>query len=258
MRRSTLRSVVIGALFSVLLPTYAAMTPPAMANQKQVGGTPGRTVTFELLAVDGNQIVVRLPEGTRELTVAGDFRFNVDGKPLSVRELKPGMNGTVTIATTTTTTPVTVTEVKNGTVAHADGSTLIVRTDEGFKLFSQGDVDKRGVKIMREGKFASVSDFRAGDRVSAVIITSRPPNVVTQQEVSATLAASGSGAAAGATAGSVAAATGTAGGAAAAGPRTLPKTASPVPLLGLLGGLSLAAGLALTIRRRRVRYRKSR
>ena len=53
------------------------------------------------------QLVVRLPEGTRELTVPDDFRFIVDGQPLSVRELKAGMKGTATITTRTTVTPVT-------------------------------------------------------------------------------------------------------------------------------------------------------
>ena len=47
------------------------------------------------------------------------FASSSTGKPLSVRELKAGMKGTATITTRTTVTPVTVTEVKNGTVVHA-------------------------------------------------------------------------------------------------------------------------------------------
>ena len=70
----------------------------------------------------GGQLVVRLPEGTRELTVPDDFRFTVDGKQLALAELKPGMKGTATITTRTTVTPVTVTEVKNGTVMQATGA----------------------------------------------------------------------------------------------------------------------------------------
>jgi hypothetical protein len=49
--------------------------------------------TFEVLAVEGNTLVVRLPEGTRELTVADDFRFTIDGQQLSVRQLKAGDEG---------------------------------------------------------------------------------------------------------------------------------------------------------------------
>src|SRR5688500_19974577 len=93
---------------------------------------------FEIIAVDGNQLVVRLPEGTKELIVANDFRFMVDGKSLSVRELKAGMKGTASITTQTTVTPVTVTEVKNGTVFHKSAGTIVVQTPEGFKSFTQG------------------------------------------------------------------------------------------------------------------------
>ena len=115
--------------------------------------------------MDGNQLVVRLPEGTREMTVPADFRFNVDGKMLSVQELKPGMAGTATITTKTTVVPVTVTEVKNGTVMQAPGNSIIVRTDDGIKMFTQSDIDKRGIKIMRDGKPATIADFRPNDRL---------------------------------------------------------------------------------------------
>ena len=119
------------------------------------------TKTFEVIAVDGNQLVVKLPEGTREITVPEGFRFNVEGKQLSVQELIPGMHGTATITSRTTVTPVTVTEVKNGQVVIASGGAIYVRTSEGVKMFTQGDIDKRGVKIMRGGKPATVSNVQA-------------------------------------------------------------------------------------------------
>jgi hypothetical protein len=154
----------------------------------QQTSTTSESKTFEVIAVDGNQLVVNLPEGTREITVPDDFRFNIDGKQMSVNELKPGMKGTATITTRTTVTPVTVTEVKNGTVMQTSGGSIIVRTDDGIKLFTQGDVDKRGVKIMRSGKPATVADFRTGDTLSATIVTSKPPQIVTEKDVQATLA----------------------------------------------------------------------
>ena len=153
---------------AVLAAAVVGLTSVAALAQQS---TTSQTKTFEVLSVQGNQLVVSLPEGTRELTVADDFRFTVNGQQLSVRELRPGMKGTATITTRTTVTPVTVTEIKSGTVAYASGGTIIVRTDEGIKSFTQGEVDKRGVKIMRSGKPAQVSDFRQGDRLSA----SRPP-----------------------------------------------------------------------------------
>jgi hypothetical protein len=64
----------------------------------------------------------------------------------------------------------------------------MVRTDDGIKMFTQGDVDKRGVKIMRSGKPAQISDLRTGDRLTATIITTKPSQVLTEREVKATLA----------------------------------------------------------------------
>lgn len=225
--------------------------------------TSTETKKFEIIAVEGNKLVVRLPEGTREMTVANDFRFNIDGKMLSVRELKPGMAGTATVTTKTTLVPVTVTEVKSGVVTQTlGGSTIIVRTEEGFKMFNQGDVDKRNVTIMRDGKPAQISDFRVNETLSAVIITSAPPRIMTEQEVKASLARSGGAAASPAPARSSAGAT-TSGAAAAppppaassqpagAKPTQLPRTASPLPLLGLVGLASLVTGLGLTVVRRR-------
>jgi len=264
MKRALIR-VGLGAL---LVCVTAGLT----SAQQQTATT--QTKKFQIIAVDGNQLVVKLPEGTRELTVPDDFQFEVDGKMLSVRELKPGMAGTASITTRTTVTPVTVTEVKNGTVFQASGGSIIVKTDEGFKSFTQGDIDKRAIKIMKDGQPAQISDFHANDRLTATIITSKPPHVLTQKEVKATLAQSEAPAGAAPAAaprasappsGAAAAAppakpTGTtstpapnptpAAGAGAA-PKKLPKTASALPELGLISITSLVAALGLAVTRRR-------
>lgn len=221
---------------------------------------------FEVLAVNGNDLVVKLPEGTREINVPDDFRFTVDGKQLAGRELKVGMKGTASITTKTTVTPVIVTEVKNGEVMQSSGSSLLVKTDQGFKMFTEGDVERRGIKMMKDGAPAQFSDFHSGDRLSATIVTTHPPKVMTQQQVNATLAkaapasgaagapaasASGSGSAATMASRSSSGAAGTPAG--GSGAKKLPKTASDWPLLALASILSIATGLMLTVRRRVVR-----
>jgi len=234
----------------------AVMCLTAVGLLAQQTTTATQVKTFEVLAVDGNVLDVILPEGTREITVPEDFRFTVNGQQLSVRQLQVGMKGTATITTRTTVTPVSVTEVKDGTVVQASGGTIIVRTAEGVKMFNQGDVDKRNVKIMRAGKPAQVSDFRTGDKLSAVIVTSQPPHVMTEREIQAVTAPAAAAArpapapAAAAPPAPRAAPAPVAQQAEAAPARTLPKTATSWPLFGLTSALLLAMGLGLTLRRR--------
>ena len=224
----------------VVLAALAIVCLAAGVASAQTTTSSTEAKSFEVIAVNGNHIVVKLPEGTKELTVPEDFRFTVNGQPLAARELKPGMTGTATITTTTKVTPVTVTEVKNGTVLQKSGASIIVRTDEGFKMFTQGEVDKRGVTIVRDGKPVTISELHTNDQLTATIVTSLPPTVMTEKEVqlkTRTKATVTAPAAAGEPAASGA-------------PETLPKTASPLPLLGLLGMASLLTGMSLTAWRR--------
>src|SRR5688572_21011443 len=249
----------------VLAAAVVSMTA-VLSEAQQPTTTSTETKTFEVLAVDGNTLVVRLPEGTRELTVADDFRFIVNGQPMSARELKPGMKGTATITTKTTVTPVTVTEVKSGTVVVRSSANIIVRTPEGVRSFTQGEADKRGVKIFRNGKPVQLSELREGDQLSATIITSAPPRVMTEQEVRATVPTAAATAAAAPPAPAAPAArpsspaelqsssatTQSASAAPSQSARTLPRTASSWPWVALASVLSLVVGLSLTVMRRLV------
>lgn len=246
MTRAAIRLVLCSALVCLT----------AGVSWAQTSGTTSETKKFQVISVDGNTLVVKLPEGTREITVPPDFKFTVDGKSLTVSELKPGMAGTATITTKTTVVPVTVTEVKNGVVMQNMGSSILVKTDGGMKMFSQGDMDKRGVKIMKDGKLVDISELRANDQLTATIVTSKPPRIMTEKQVEASLAKSGGaagapGGAAAAPAKSTAAAPPSSAATSGAEPKKLPKTASNVPLLGLVGLVSLITGLGLTVTRRR-------
>ncbi len=143
---------------------------------------------FEVISVAGNKLVVRDERGTQELTVPDDFRFTVDGKKLSVSDLKAGMKGTATVTTTTTVTPVVVTEVREAEVLRASDTSMTVRGTDGVRRFTQGQLDTKGIEIFKDGQSVRIADLRRGDKLTATIVTSGPPVVLTEQEVQATLA----------------------------------------------------------------------
>ena len=144
---------------------------------------------FEVLAVEGNRLVYRDQKGTHEITVPDDFRLNVDGKQMAVKELKPGMKGTATVTNTTTTTPVTVTDVKEAVVVSTTPTSVLVRGTDGVqRRFTQSELDKRGMEIYKDGKLIRMSQLSPGDQVRGTIISSQPPTIVTETQVDAKIA----------------------------------------------------------------------
>lgn len=145
---------------------------------------------FEIIAVDGNHLILRDERGTSDYFVPADFVFTVDGKKMTVADLKAGMKGQATVTTTTTITPVTVTELRSGMVLGTGFNSVMVldRTDGVRKKFTQDQLNARGLQIYKDGKVIPVSQLNKGDEITATVVSQRPPEVVTEREVEATLA----------------------------------------------------------------------
>ena len=246
---------------ALLCAATLAVVQQAASAQESTTTKTQSVVHFEVVGVKGNTVTVKTGASKAEdITVDESYRFTVDGQQVSVHDLKPGMKGTATITTSTTVTPVVITEVHNGRVEKAMGNSIIVSTGNGFRMFTEQDAAGRGAQIIRNGQPVEFSSLREGDMLTATVVTEHPPKVMTKRQVDAAMtspadAASGApaattGAGASHTHANAAASTGAAGEPTTAH-KHLPKTASPFPAIGAIGALLCGFALMLGVIRRR-------
>jgi len=240
----------IGMAFAVggflVAQVAAAQTPPAPA-----AATSTTTTTVKsgvVVYASGNTLITKESDGvTRKHNVPDGFFFQMGGKNVTLADLKPGDKITAVITETKTVEPVTVTRVVQGTVMESSMGSILVRNSKGQLIkYSSKDEQGRDVIIIQNGKEVALGDLKAGTRLSATIITRFPPQVSTLSSVKAQVTpAPPPPAPEPAPAPATAAAP-----APAPKPAKLPKTGSPFPLVGLVGGALLLAGAGLTLRRR--------
>jgi hypothetical protein len=205
----------------------------------------------EVVYVTGNDLVVKMDDGTIRhfANVPESARATVDGQELGIHDLKPGMKLQRTI--TTITKPKTITTVQSvtGTVWFINPpNSVILRLADGknqkFKI-------PKNQKFNVDGQMVDAWGLKKGMKVSATKIVEVPfievaqnrtvtgemppppppppadvPILIVEQPAPAPVEV------------------------AQAAPAELPKTASPLPLIGLLGLLSLASSLGLRTARK--------
>jgi RNase P/RNase MRP subunit p29 len=232
-----------------------AFSLPAAAQVKSTEtvehGSPNKQVMVErgeIVYVSGNDLVVKMEDGSLRnfFDVPDSTTITVDGRQLNVHQLKPGMK--VERQTVTTSTPRTITKVETvtGKVWQVTPPRSVILTledgtNQAFKI-------PKGQKFTIDGQETDAFGLKKGMTVSAQRITEVPETVVTQevkrtgtmpppppapkQDVPVLIVMAPAEAPV-----QIAAAE--------PAPTKLPKTASELPLLGLLGmlfcGLSLAS-----------------
>jgi len=241
-------TIVAGAVLSVAsLPALAQV----QSSETVEHGTPTHQVKVErgeIVYVSGNDVVIKMEDGSLRNfnNVPDSTTVTVDGQQLNVHQIKPGMK--VEKQTITTTTPRVVTKVETvtGKVWQVSPPNSVILTlDDGtnqrFKI-------PPGQKFNINGTQTDAFGLKKGMVVSAQRVTEVPEMVVTEQvkrtgvmpppppppkqDVPILIT----------TAAPTPAPTQQAAEPAAA-PAKLPKTASELPLIGLLG--ALFSGLAL-------------
>ena len=252
---------VLSVVALVALTATMALAQATTASQTSTPGTPSektQTLSGTVVQVDGNTLAVKMSNGAiRLFTPTPDRKFVVDGKELTIGELLPGTRLKATVREITT--PVTDRTVQTlaGRVWYASGPTVILTLENGqnhmYTIPANSPIRFRD----SNGQEMTVFDLRKGMSVTATKVIEAP-----RTELVTTVAVTGTGPRAAAspapTSGAAPApsaarpAAETAAAPAGEAPKKLPKTASPLPLLGLTGLALLVVGVSLTTRRRRM------
>lgn len=130
--------------------------------------------------VSGNDLVVRMDSNgaIEHFTVPDTATANVDGKELTVHQLKPGMHLTQKITTRTVPTTVKTVRQIDGRVWHVNPpSTVILTLPDGT---NQQYRVPRGQVFNINGREQTVFQLRRGMNVSATVVTEEPVTTVSQ------------------------------------------------------------------------------
>ena len=199
-----------------------------------------------VVTVNGNDLIVKMEDGSLRhfANVPESAKVTVDGKELGIHDLKPGMKLERTITTTTTPKTITSTQTVTGTVYQVMApNSVTLRLEDG--TVQKFNIPK-GQKFTVEGQETDAFGLRKGMQISATRVVEEPQTVVEQQkQVTGSMPPPPVAPAADQPI-LVASAPAPA---KAEEPEKLPNTATPIPLLGFLGLLSLLSGAGLWVGR---------
>jgi hypothetical protein len=246
--------VLILGLLVIL--TATVLSAQQTSTQEKIPGQASTHVMVRsgtVVAVDGNNLIVKMQDGEiKHFTVPEDSKFTVDGKEVGISELKPGTHLTQSVTTTRTPTVVKTTTTIKGKVFSVNAPTSVILTlaDGTNKRYYIPE----GQKINVGGEELDAFALKPGMKINATVTQEVP-----EEDVEVSRGAV-SGVAPEPTPAEQPAVTAqntqpeptpeASQPAAPAKKEALPQTASPLPLLGLLGGLMTLAGWKTMHRRK--------
>jgi hypothetical protein len=197
----------------------------------------------EVVLVDGNDLVVKMDDGSLRhfANVSESAKVDVDGKQLGIHDLQPGMKLQKTITTTTTPKTITTVQTVTGKVWQITPPTSVILTledgtNQQFKI-------PKGQKFNVDGQTVDAWGLKKGMKVSATkVVEQSATEIQHQKELTGSMPPPPPAPPADQP---ILVAVLVVPPAPSAAPAELPKTGSPLPLIGLLGFLSLAASLGL-------------
>jgi hypothetical protein len=236
------RFTFVVVLAVALCVAGAAVAQTVIKSEVKSGTVIGKT---------DHSVIIKGQDGTvREYEVPPGRTAMVDGKETGLADLKIGSTLSATFNTVQKPVVVKTTTIKDGEVVKVSGSSLITREKDGYHTY----VVPKDFRFQVEGSEKTIHELSPGMKLNATIVTTST-HMTTEVERGKVAGAAPPTpvpvAAAPAPAPTAAPAPAPAPVAEAApAKKKLPKTASPIPFLGLLGGLSFAAGVGLRAIRR--------
>jgi hypothetical protein len=234
------------ALGSVCFLLSLCMSAQVNTETSTSAGRPTTEVTVErgeVVLVNGNDLVIKAEDGSiRHFpNVPESARVNVGGQELGIHDLKPGMKLERTIKVTTTPQVITTVKSVTGKVWHVSPpSSVILTLEDGtnqqFKI-------PKGQKFTVNGQETDAWGLKKGMNVSATKIVEEPVTVVEHQKQLTGSMPPPPPPPPADTPILIAQATPNPPPTQAAA--ELPKTGSPLPLIGLLGSFSLLLSFGL-------------
>lgn len=246
--RMILRGVVGGSALCIafFLPSAAQV----QTSKTETQGEATKEVKVErgeIIYISGNSVVIKMEDGTLRHfdNVPDSVTFMVDGKPVNIHNAKVGMKLEKQTVVTTTPKVITTVETVTGKVWHVTPPNTVILTLENGQ--NQQFKIPKGQKFIVDGKETDAWGLKKGMKVSAQKVTevpetwmaheikrtgSAPPPPPVPREDTAILVATAQPAPPPVEAG-----------AAEPAPKKLPKTASDLPLIGLVGALLCVVSL---------------
>jgi hypothetical protein len=248
------KMVVVGAaLLAIAFTSYAQVQSETKTTP---GGGPTTSVKVErgeVVYVSGNSCVIKAEDGTLRHfdNVPDSVTVTVDGKQLNIHQIQPGMK--IERQVITTTTPKTITTIKTvtGTVWHVAPPNSVILTMENGK--NQSFKIPKGQKFTVDGQQTDAFGLKKGMKVNAQQVVEESAIEVAQETKRTGIMPPPPPAPAPDVPILVlvvhAPATPVETAAAEPTPTKLPKTGSYLPLIGLLGALSITLALGLKVAR---------
>jgi LPXTG-motif cell wall-anchored protein len=175
------RLAAVAVLWMACAAVVLAQVKTTTTEQK---GQAGKQVTVErgeVVYISGNDIVVKMESGeVRDINVPDGATAMVDGKEITIKDLKVGMKLSKTIVTTTT--PKMVETVRTGT-----GTVVNVQAPNYATVrFEDGTVERYRIpkdqKFVIEGVARTAFELKPGMKITATRIVTTPAVEISEQK----------------------------------------------------------------------------